>query len=122
MFLRGLNKNWKNAYRAEAKFYSGNNNIFGVFPLTENTDTYRKKMDEQTESYEKTLKERDTRIQELDERVAAYEQKEEAELTTDKVLAELESLGIDAKPMPSENEGLISCEISGCKLVFDVSI
>lgn len=39
MFLRGLNKNWKNAYRAEAKFYSGNNNIFGVFPLTENTDT-----------------------------------------------------------------------------------
>ena len=89
--------------------------------LTENTDTYRKKMDEQTESYEKTLKERDTRIQELDERVAAYEQKEEAELTTDKVLAELESLGIDAKPMPSENEGLISCEISGCKLVFDVT-
>ena len=65
-------------------------------------------MDEQTESYEKTLKERDTRIQELDERVAAYEQKEETELTTDKVLAELESLGIDAKPMPSENEGLIS--------------
>ena len=51
----------------------------------------------------------------------AYEQKEEAELTTDKVLAELESLGIDAKPMPSENEGLISCEISGCKLVFDVT-
>ena len=39
MFLRWLNKNWKNAYRAEAKFYSGNNNIFGVFPLTENTDT-----------------------------------------------------------------------------------
>ena len=35
--------------------------------------------------------------------------------------AELESLGIDAKPMPSENEGLISCEISGCKLVFDVT-
>ena len=23
--------------------------------------------------------------------------------------------------MPSENEGLISCEISGCKLVFDVT-
>ena len=39
MFLRGLNKNWKNAYRAEAKFYSGNNNIFGAFPLIKNTDT-----------------------------------------------------------------------------------
>ena len=40
MFLRGINNNWKNAYRAEAKFNSGgNNNIFGVFPLTENTDT-----------------------------------------------------------------------------------
>ena len=52
MFLRGLNKNWKNAYRAEAKFYSGNNNIFGVFPLTENTDTIfhskpRAKVDDQ---------------------------------------------------------------------------
>ena len=52
MFLRGLNKNWKNAYRAEAKFYSGNNNIFVVFPLTENTDTIfhskpRAKVDDQ---------------------------------------------------------------------------
>lgn len=39
MFLRGLNKNWKNAYRAEVNFYSGNNNIFGAFPLIKNTDT-----------------------------------------------------------------------------------
>ena len=39
MFLRGLNKNCKNAYRAEVKFYSGNNNIFGAFPLIKNKDT-----------------------------------------------------------------------------------
>lgn len=33
MFLRGLNKNWKNAYRAEAKFYSGNNIYLEYFRL-----------------------------------------------------------------------------------------
>lgn len=90
--------------------------------LAENTDAYQKKMDEQKNSYEKALEERNARIRELDERVATYEQKEEAELTADKVLAELESLGIDAKHMPSENEGLISCEVSGCKIVFNVPV
>lgn len=88
--------------------------------LVENTDTYQKKIDEQKASYEKVLEENNVRIQELDERVAAYEQKEEEKLTADKVISELEASGITAKHMPSENKELVSCEVSGCKIVFDV--
>lgn len=39
MFLRKSNNLWKEAYKATAKFYAGNNNVFGVFSLMENTDT-----------------------------------------------------------------------------------
>lgn len=92
--------------------------------MQEKENSFQEEMKKQKDSYaqlDDLWKQSEARAKDLDERIEKYEREEEEKLTPDKVLSELESIGITAKRMPSENEGLISCEVDGCKVVFDVS-